>query len=329
MKRFKRITSLLVVGALSVAMFAGCGKSEPTTPPAGGETGSGTEAPATDTVYKVGYVNSSDTDFFDKLKRDTFETVVKDDKTLEVSYSEANMDVQRQLDLMDNYIAQGVDAIILVPADFSGVTPGIEKANAAGIPVICMGIEAEAGDFIFVGSQNFDAGVMQGEFMAEALPENAKVLYLQGTPGLYHSVEREDGFKGVLAEKRPDIEVIATQTGMYERARGMQITEDWVQTFPAFDAIVAANDQMALGAIEALKGANRLEGVAVSGIDGTPEAKTAIGNGEMAQSVLQSADGLAQYTYETIQTLQSGGTPEARIIVPFESITAENLADYQ
>jgi inositol transport system substrate-binding protein len=164
--------------------------------------------------------------------------------------------------------------------------------------------------------------------MVEHLPPNANVVYLSGTPGYSHARDRRQGFLDTLAAGRSDVKVIAEQTGMYERAKGMQIMEDWIQAFPKIDAVVAANDQMALGALEALKGANRSSGVLIAGVDATKEACQAIKNGEIAISILQSAPGLAQGTYDTIKRLQRGEQVEKEIIIPHENVTKENVDGY-
>ena len=128
-------------------------------------------------------------------------------------------------------------------------------------------INSSGGDYVYCGSNDEDAGKLQAEYCIENLPENAKVLYMSGTLGMNHTTLRMNGFKDLLAAERPDVTIIAEQDGNYDRAKGMQITEDWIQSYDEFDAIVCANDQMALGAIEALKGARRLEGVQVLGVD--------------------------------------------------------------
>lgn len=104
---------------------------------------------------------------------------------------------------------------------------------------------------MYCGSNDEDAGKLQAEYCIENLPENAKVLYMSGTLGMNHTTLRMNGFKDLLAAERPDVTIIAEQDGNYDRAKGMQITEDWIQSYDEFDAIVCANDQMALGAIEA------------------------------------------------------------------------------
>ncbi|MVA12215.1 substrate-binding domain-containing protein [Agrobacterium vitis] len=276
--------------------------------------------------FVVGYANMADTDVFVMARKNAFIEAAKADPDVEINFTDANNDASKQLDQIDNLIAQKVDAIVVVPVDFEGIVPGVEKANEAGIPIIALGIQSAGGKYTFVGSKNIDAGVMQGEFMKANLPKDAKILYLQGTPGLYHSQERLKGFQDAL--QRPDVTTLATLTGNYDRAEGMKVTEDWIQSFPQFDAIIAANDQMALGALQALQAADRLKGVMISGVDGTPDAVNAIKAGEMAQSVFQNAEGQAKAAFEVVQMIKKGEAAPAEKLVPFESITKENVDKY-
>lgn len=319
----KKLTGILLVIGLIMMTLVGCGTSAAPAPSANSSASPDTK------VFTIGYSNLADTDVFCKLRKDNFEKAVKADPNLKVLYTDANNDIQKQLDQIDNFITQKVSAIVLVPVDYDGIVPGVKKANTAGIPVIALGIQSDGGNYTFVGSTNTDAGKMQGEFMKANLPKNAKILYLQGTPGLYHSKERWEGFKAACLDQRPDVTVLANQSGEYDRAKGMAITEDWIQRFPKFDAIVAANDQMALGALEALKTANRLNGVQITGVDGTTDACNAIKAGEMSQSIFQNAAGQAQKGYETIENiLRKGQTPPKEVLVPFESITKDNVEKY-
>ncbi len=325
--KLKRIFSgMLAMGMLTLAL-AGCGSTSQDTTNDSGAAAASDSAAAGD-VFKIGYANSADADVFDKLKKDTFAEMAGQDSTIEVTYSDANVDQQKQLDQIDNFIMQEMDLIIVVPIDYSGVTPGIKACNDAGIPVICLGIEAEGGDYTFVGCENRDAGIMQADYMADALPQDAKVLYLSGTPGLYHSVQRHDGFVETMAEKRTDVTIAAEMTGEYYRDKAQKVVEDWCQTFDQFDAIVAANDQMALGAIEALKAANRLDGVLVAGVDATDDALNAIKSGEMAISIRQSAPALAENCLKTAKALQAGEEIEKRVVVDFEPVTIDNVDEF-
>jgi inositol transport system substrate-binding protein len=285
------------------------------------------KADVSEKTFKVGFSNSSDSDFFNKIRRDEFERIAKTDLTISVIFTDANMDSSRQLDQIDNFIMQKVNAIVLQPVDGTGVVPGIEKANAAGIPVVMSGVDATGGEYIYVGTQYYDAGERQGKYMVEHLPQNAKIVYLIGIPGHAWSEERRRGFLDQI-KTRSDLTVLAEQAGMSERAKGMQIMEDWIQSFPQIDAVVAANDEMALGALEALKGTNRLQGILIAGVDATKDACKAIKAGEMALSVLQSAPETAKQTFETVKRLQNGESVQKEIIIPHINVTKENVDQY-
>jgi inositol transport system substrate-binding protein len=285
-------------------------------------------ASAADKKFLVGYSNIADTDVFMMTTKSAFSDAVKADPGVEVTYTDSNSDVSRQLDQIDTFIAQKVNAIVVVPVDYQGIVPGVERANKAGIPVIALVIQSAGGKYTFVGSQNIEAGRLQAEYMATQLPKNAQILYLQGTPGLYHSKQRLDGFVQTLSAKRPDVKVLASLPADFDRAMGMKVTEDWIERYPKFDAIVAANDQMALGALEALKTAGRLKGVMISGVDGTPDALRAIKAGEMSQTIFQDAKGEAGAAYQVAETIKSGKTPPPQVFVPFKSVTKDNLGTY-
>jgi inositol transport system substrate-binding protein len=310
-KSMVKIACLILV-LLSAISFPACQKKQETSGPQ---------------KFKVGYTNNDDSSYFDKFKRDEFEKVVKSDPEIESVFSNANMDMQQQLDQIDNFIMQKMNVIIIMPVDGIGVVPGIEKANKAGIPVICIGVSADGGDYIYVGTQYYDAGERQAKYFVEHLPPNANVVYLSGTPGHAWSRERMAGFMDHI-KARTDVTVLAEQTAMSERAKGMQVMEDWIQSFPKIDGVAAASDPMALGALEALKSANRHSGVLVAGVDASKDACTAIKNKEMALSVLQSAPGIAKYCYDTIKQIQKGEPVSKEIFVPHINVTIDNVDDY-
>jgi inositol transport system substrate-binding protein len=307
----KRLAAFLMfMVCITVGTFAGGGKDS------GGKK------------FEVGYANMADSDVFVLARKNA---IIEASKGLDINFqfSDANNDIQRQLDQADIFISRKVNTLVLVPVDSTGVIPAVQKANTAKIPVICLGIKAGGGDFVFVGSQNYDAGHMQGEVFAKLLPRDAKVLYLAGTAGLDHSRDRRIGFNDALKEAgRTDITILADMDGDYVRDKAMKITEDWIQAFPQFDGIVAANDQMALGAVEALKTANRLQGVLITGIDGITEAIQAVKDGFMVQTVLQNAPGQAKAALEVIQKIVAGENPGKEVFVPFESITKDNANRY-
>lgn len=281
-----------------------------------------------DRKFVVGYTSLSDKDVFTTICKNDFIAMARSDPGLVIKSDDAGGDIIRQLDQIDRYIAQKVDAIIVVAVDYKGVVSGIERANKANIPVIALNIKAASGTFTYVGSQSVDAGRLQAEFMRTHLPPGARILYLQGTPGLPHTKERRQSFMDHLLGKRLDVRVLSVMAANYDRAEGRKVTEEWLRRLPKFDAIVAANDEMALGAIQALKAAGRLEGVLVAGIDGTADALLAIRNGEMSQSVFQDAREQARRAHGVLGMLRKGRTPPEEIVVPHEAIDKANVGKY-
>lgn len=249
------------------------------------------------------------------------------DNTLEVMFADANNDSQKQLEQIDNFMVREVDCLVICPNDGDSIIEAVEKANAASIPVICFNMRANGGEFYYVGASNVDCGTLQGEYMAEVLPENAKILYLGGNSGYQISRERREGVLEGLSSRK-DITILAEQECMYTMDEGMTITEDWIQAFPEFDAIITCNDLTALGAIQALKGADRLDGVMISGLDAIDDALAAVKAGEMTQTIMQNKDGQVQTLYDTIKEIQAGKTPEKDLNVPVLSITKENINEY-
>ncbi|MGN0994899.1 MAG: sugar ABC transporter substrate-binding protein, partial [Butyricicoccus sp.] len=193
MKKTVRFGAIALSAALALTTLTACGGSS--TASSGAASGG-----SSDGGYEIGYVNLADTDVF-CMARETALNAEIEGTNFKVSYTDGNNDNQKQIDQTNAFLAKGVDALILVPADSEAIVPAINAASSNGTPVICLGIAAAGGEFTYVGSQNYDAGYMQGEFMAENLPENANVLYCAGTAGLQHSAERREGFLAALEEK--------------------------------------------------------------------------------------------------------------------------------
>ena len=276
----------------------------------------------------IAYSNIADSDVFCLKIKEQFAKFASQSPNVEVVFTDAMLDNMKQIDQVDNFIVQGVDGIVLVPVDYAGITPAVEKANDAGIPVVCLVIASEGGDYTYVGSPNLEAGKLQGDFMRENLPKNAKILYLQGTLGLNHTHQRWEGFKAACLDQRPDIELLSAQSGNFERDQGMKIAEDWIQSFPRFDAIISANDQMALGAIQARTVAGRRDGVVITGVDGVDDAMENVKAGKMSQTILYNAPHVAKTGFEVIMDRIAGKSLPQEVFVPFVSVTKENVDQY-
>ena len=346
----KKVIAVLVV-VLLFAGFAGCSKNLETSDTVSDVTDEGetseevgetseevgetseesTDDSSTKTIL-VGYSDRLASDEFMKMMHDSFEALADADDTIEVMFADADSDSQKQIEQLDNFFVSEVDVLVLLPNDGDSLVPQIKQANEAGIPVICLSLAANDGDFTFVGVSDYQCGYLQGKYCYDNLPENAKVLYLGGNSIYQISIDRKDGFLDGLGDRLSDnggdVEILSYQECMYTMDDGMTIMEDWIQTFEDFDAVVAVNDLSALGAIQAMKAANVIEGKIVCGIDAISDAKQAVSNGEMTMTVMQDAKAQAQAVYDCIKILQSGGTSEKRVDTELIEITSDNVADY-
>ncbi len=283
---------------------------------------------ADDGKKTIGFTFHSSQVVFQNLIKEEF-VKAAEAQGYEVKVIDPLTDIEKQNSAVETFVSLGVDAIVTSPLDYTGCVPQVKAANEAGIPLVAVNCEVDpaAGDFTYVGSLNYDAGVIEGEHFANVLPEGAKIVYLRGTEGMEHTNARREGVQDALLEKRPDVELLAEMTANYARSEGMMVMEDWIQAYPEIDGVLAANDEMALGALEALKGAG-IEGVLLGGIDGTEEAKQNVKNGTFSITVLQNAKGQAVEALNAAIKMLNGESVPERVIVPFEPITAENVDSY-
>lgn len=197
--------------------------------------------------------------------------------------------VENQIRLMEDLIQRKVDAIVLNPIDGKGIIPGIKQANKAGIPVVVVDTKAEGGDLLaYVTISNILMGKAMAQSVVDKFKGKAQVIILEGTTGASSAQDRQTGIMEVF-KKHKGIKILQSTTARYDRQTAMRVMEDLLVRFPKIDAVVAHNDMMALGAIEAIKEAGRMKEIAVIGSDAIPEALSSIKRGEL----YGSADGKA------------------------------------
>lgn len=282
--------------------------------------------------FLVGFANNSDT--YDYCAK--FRTYLKEETEalgMSITVTDANGDTNVQNGQIDDFIVQGVNVISAISNDLDGSVPALEAARAADLPYISFLTTIRDADnyekFIYIGSQNYDAGVVQGEYLINNLPENAKILYFTGTPNDQQYIDRKAGLTETL-EQRDDIEILAEYNVENQKDLGMSTAEDCMQAFESFDAIVCQNDDSALGVVEALKSENRLEGVIVIGIDGSDAALESVKAGEMSMTVLQNAREQAKAGADVFEQIKNGTDPAEieDVFVPFTEVTAENVDEF-
>ncbi len=283
--------------------------------------------------YVVGFANNNDVYDYCAKFRDYLVTECAA-VGIDVIVTDASGDTNVQNGQIDDMIVQEAKIVSAISNDLDGSVPALEAARAADIPYVSFLTTIRNADdydkFIYIGSQNYDAGAMQGEFLATALPENAKILYFTGAPNDQQYIDRKAGLMDKLAA-RTDVEILAEYNVDNKKDLGMSTAEDCMQAFEHFDAIVCQNDDAALGVVEALKSAGKLEGVMTVGLDGSDAALASIAAGELTMSVLQDAQAQAKAGAEVFAQIRDGADPAAiaDVFVPFAIITAENVADYQ
>ncbi len=223
--------------------------------------------------------------------------------------------IEEQVRIVEDLIQKGVDAMILVPSDSNGIMPAVRKANQQSIPIATIGTPAAEPTFLRTGVDYTKTGVIVAESVAEALGGKGDVIVLEGAPGAQNGQERLQGIKDEFA-KYPEINIIASQTANWNRVQGMQVMENLLQRFENVDAVIGCNDEMAIGAIQALKAAG-LSDVVVAGFDANKDGCLAIQSGEMLISYNTDPFGSAYLaTVYLVQNLIDGTIPP-QYFIPF------------
>ena len=314
----KKVLAVLLI-VIVMLSFAGCGVKKDNTSPE--------EGTQEKDSYVIGFSNRLDSDPWMITFKNRLMELDEENDAFEMLYADANGNDQKQVEQIDNFFVQGIDALIIIPNNGAAVVDSVKQANERGIPVAAISTAPNEGEYIFVGCSHYDTGFSQGEYCAEVLPEGARVLYLGGNSSFQISVDRKQGFKDGLGDRADDLEILSEQECDYTMDNGMTIMEDWIQTFPEFDAVVCVNDQSALGAIEALKGANKLDGKVVCGIDCLDIAAESVKNGELSMTVLQDPGLHADKCMEALLKVLDGGTSEDTITIPVTVVTKDNVND--
>jgi ribose transport system substrate-binding protein len=190
--------------------------------------------------------------------------------------------IPEQLSQVEDVIVKKPDAIVFVPVDYKALVPAVEKINAAGIPVTNIIDRSAGGKFVaFVGADDYSIGLATARGLLKAIGGKGNVVILEGVKGSLTNTDRVRGFNDALKES-PGVKLLASQPANYQRLQALQVMENLMQSFPAIDGVLAANDPMAVGAIEALEGANRK--ALVVGINGSREAVELIKSGKLLAS---------------------------------------------
>ncbi|KYG59721.1 ribose ABC transporter substrate-binding protein RbsB [Planococcus maritimus] len=233
-----------------------------------------------------------------------------------LSVVDAQDDASKQASDVEDLIQQGVDMILINPVDSEAVASAVESANNANIPVITVDRSAEGGEVVsHIASDNTAGGEMAGEYLLSLVGDNAQVAELEGVPGSSAARERGEGFNKVATES---LDVVAKQTANFNRAEGLSVMENILQANPDVTGVFAHNDEMALGALEAIEAAGKE--VAVVGFDATNDAVAAVEEGRLDGTIAQKPELIGEMAVETAVQHLDGEEVEASIPVELELI---------
>jgi ABC-type sugar transport system substrate-binding protein len=225
-------------------------------------------------------------------------------------------------------ITKGVDGIVISPNEVDAMAPALQEAVDAGIPVVTIDrrVDAVPGILAHVGADNVKGGEAQGELVMQLYPNGANVMNLQGSPGASPAIDRNKGLHNVLDQAKDKYKFVFEQTANFRRADGLSVTESALGGMDKPpQVIVCGNDDMALGAIEALKARN-LSNVVVIGFDALPEALGAVRDGSLTATVEQFPGGQSRGAVQAlVGYLRDGKKPEAVTLLTPVAITKENL----
>jgi len=229
----------------------------------------------------------------------------------------------KQVTDVESLMAQGIKVLMISPLTADALTPVVADAMAAGIKVVSLDRKVNTDVTVHVGAENTPIGVAAGKFIAEKLNGTGKVIELQGTGGASVTTDRHDGFTAAL--EGTNVEIVAAQNCDFLRENAVKFMEDQLQRFGPgqIQAVYAHNDEMALGAIQALEAVGRLDEVIVVGIDGQNTAFDAIKEGKMAATFVYPY--VAPEGMEIAYKVAKGEAVDPIIILPGKQVDASNV----
>ena len=309
----RRVLALLMAAAMTVGMM-GCGAvaidgegESKETSSSESESGSGSVGLAISTLNNP---------FFVKLAEGA--EAAADEAGVKLITVDAGDDAAKQTSDVEDLISKNVSVLIVNPVDSDAIAPAVKDAVAKGLKVISVdrvvnGVDVDCQ----IASDNVAGAEMATEYLAELVGEGAKVAELQGVPGASATIDRGEGFHNVADEK---LDVVLSQTANFNRAEGMTVMENILQSASDVKGVFAHNDEMALGALEAVSGKD----IQIVGFDATDDAVAAVKDGKMAATVAQQPDKMGETAVNTAISLINGEDVEKSIPVEVTLVTKEN-----
>ena len=272
----KNLFSLLALLLVMAMLLAACGNGGGSAPAASGPAGS---EGADVTMILKNFVNP----FWLSVRDGANAAAEEFGINLTVLAPLVNESNEEQSMMADQAIINQVDLLIMCPTDTYGIVPAVQRVYEAGIPIVALNTRI-GGDILwhtFVVAENYDAGYGTAQRLAQMMGEQGDIILLEGVPGAQTAIDRLDGAHSAL-QNFPNINIVAQQSAEFNRAIAMDVTQNLLQAHPNVTALWAANDEMALGALEAIDAAGLSDQILVAGIDATGDGRQALRDGRLA-----------------------------------------------
>lgn len=299
-------------------------------------TGCGGQNSEQEGKVKMGYVINNLNDTFQTFILQTAQDYAEENN-IELLVENSQEDTIKQQDVVNSLIQKGVKGLIVVPTDTSAMTPITNAAKEAEIPLVYVNRNPFANqennipeNVYYVGVDEKSAGVMQMEYIGEQLGGKGGVAILMGILGNEGTLKRTEGVKEEMEQNFSNMQLLASETANWQRDQGLALTENFLTTYgDKLNAVIANNDEMALGAIQALKTSGKLGDVKVVGIDAITDALNSIEAGELSATVFQDPT-QGRAAMEILDKLSKGETQEEQVkYIPVKLVTKDNYQDFK
>jgi inositol transport system substrate-binding protein len=251
---------------------------------------------------------------------------------VQIQFVEAQGDIGKQLNQIQTFISQGIDAIIVNPVDTMATPKMTKLVTEANIPLVYVNLqpaeETLPKGVAYVGSEEIVSGKLQGEAIAKLLNNKGNVVIMMGELATQAAVLRTEGVEKVVAQ-HPEMKIVGKQTANWRRNEAIDLMNNWLVEGTKINAVVANNDEMAIGAVLALQQAGKdVKEVVIAGIDATADALAEMEKGNLDATVFQDAKGQGRGAVETAVKLIKGEKVESFVWIPFELVTPQNYKEY-
>jgi inositol transport system substrate-binding protein len=266
--------------------------------------------------------------------RDAMTKWARSHPDVELTIVDANNDSAKQVGQVENFLAQGMNAVVILPVDTAATGPMTKAVVKAGKPLVYVNRKPSnlPKGVVYCGSKSIEAGIMNMDELGKAMGGKGNLAILMGQLDNEAAIGRTEGIKQVVKEKFPNIKVVREQTGNWQRVQGKTIMENWLASGMQIDGVASNNDEMALGALQAIKAAGKLGKIPVGGTDGSRDALASMEKGELNNTVFQDPVGQGDEAVNAAYLLAKK-EPDPKVVddniwIPYQPVTKENYKSF-